>query len=97
MSVQQVNKYPWEPDDSIRYLQKCLNGYSKLLEQLDLNKTQEMDSLEGKFLFWIPKYCHLLNTHFYLIILECEEEKPAGSLKPTIDSLGPRIDDDCDI
>ncbi len=51
MSVQQVNKYPWEHDDSIRYLQKCLNGYSKLLEQLDLNKTQEMDSLEGKFLF----------------------------------------------
>ncbi|CAF3767738.1 unnamed protein product [Rotaria sp. Silwood1] len=46
MSVQQVNKYPWEHDDSIRYLQKCLNGYSKLLEQLDLNKTQEMDSLE---------------------------------------------------
>ncbi|CAF3287213.1 unnamed protein product [Rotaria sp. Silwood2] len=46
MSVQQVNKYPWEHDDSIRYLQKCLNGYIKLLEQLDLNKTQEMDSLE---------------------------------------------------
>jgi hypothetical protein len=51
MSVQQVNKYPWEYDDSIRYLQKCLNGYSKLLEELDLNKTQEMDSLEGNFLF----------------------------------------------
>ena len=51
MSVQQVNKYPWEHDDSIRYLRKCLNGYSKLLEQLDLNKTQEMDSMEGKFLF----------------------------------------------
>ncbi|CAF4853942.1 unnamed protein product, partial [Rotaria sp. Silwood2] len=31
MSVQQVNKYPWEHDDSIRYLQKCLNEYSKLL------------------------------------------------------------------
>ncbi|CAF3889508.1 unnamed protein product [Rotaria sp. Silwood1] len=46
MSLQQVNKYPWEHDDSIRYLQKCLNEYSKLLEQLDLNKTQEMDSLE---------------------------------------------------
>ncbi|CAF4208097.1 unnamed protein product [Rotaria sp. Silwood2] len=48
MSVQQVNKYAWEHDDSIRYLQKCLNEY------------------------------------------KCEEEE-------SVDSLGPTIDDDCDI
>jgi hypothetical protein len=47
MFVEQINKYSWKHDHSIRCLQKCLNGYSKLLEQLDLNKTQETDSLEG--------------------------------------------------
>ncbi|CAF2972578.1 unnamed protein product [Rotaria sp. Silwood2] len=42
------------------------------------------------FSYKISKYCHLLNTHFYFITLECEEEE-------SVDSLGPTIDDDCDI
>ncbi|CAF1350509.1 unnamed protein product [Rotaria sordida] len=44
--VQNVDKYPWEYDDAIRRLQECLNNYARLLEQLDLNTTQEMDSIE---------------------------------------------------
>jgi hypothetical protein len=51
-----VNKYPWEYDDAIRDLQEYLNNYGKLLEQLDLNTTQEMDSIGGKTLFYIIKY-----------------------------------------
>jgi hypothetical protein len=51
--VQHVNKYPWEYDDAIRHLQESLNNYVRLLEQLDLNTTQEMNSIEGKSLFYI--------------------------------------------
>ena len=54
--VQQVNKYPWEYDDAIQHLQESLNNYATLLEQLDLNTTQEMNSIEGKTLFHITKY-----------------------------------------
>lgn len=50
--VQHVNKYPWEYDDAVRHLQECLNNYARLLERLDLNTTQEMDSIEGKTLFY---------------------------------------------
>ena len=46
--VQNVNKYPWEYDDAMHYLKESLNNYARSLEQLDLNSTQEMNSIEGK-------------------------------------------------
>ena len=62
--VQHVNKYPWEYDDAIRHLQECLNNYAKLLGQLDLNTTQEMDSIEGKALFYAVE-CTLVFYQYY--------------------------------
>jgi hypothetical protein len=48
-----VKQSPWEYDHAIRQLQESLNNYVRLLEQLDLNTTQEMNSIEGKSLFYI--------------------------------------------
>ena len=56
LCVQQVNKYPWEYDDEIQHLQDSLNNYVELLEKLDLHATQEMDSTEGKTLFYMKAY-----------------------------------------
>jgi hypothetical protein len=63
--VQNVDKYPWEYDDAIRRLQESLNNYATLLGQLDLNTTQEMDSIEGKTLFYTVE-CILAFYQHYL-------------------------------
>ncbi|CAF1396978.1 unnamed protein product, partial [Rotaria sordida] len=46
LSVQQVNKYPWEYDYSIEYLQERLTKYEELLETLNLKSTQDAENLE---------------------------------------------------
>lgn len=49
----------------MHHLQECLNYYSTLLEQLDLNATQEMHGIEGKTLFQTVEreYTHIFD-HF---------------------------------
>lgn len=54
--VQNVRKYPWEYDSAIHDLKKCLNNYAQLLEQLDLNTTREMNSIDGKRLLYADEY-----------------------------------------
>ncbi|CAF1464419.1 unnamed protein product, partial [Didymodactylos carnosus] len=43
LSVQQVNRYPWEYDDSIEYLKERLTEYGILLRTLDIKSTQEVE------------------------------------------------------
>ena len=62
-----MNKYPWEYDDAIRHLQECLNNYARLLKQLDLNTTQDMDSIEGKALFYIVEYTLAIYQYYFYI------------------------------
>lgn len=63
--VQHVNRYPWEYDDAIQHLQECLNNYARLLERLDLNTTQEMDSSEGKALFYFVEYTLMICQYYF--------------------------------
>jgi hypothetical protein len=83
-----VNKYPWEYDEAIQHLQESLNNYARLLEQLDLNTTQEMDSIEGKTLFYIVDI--LLRSMNVVSKLEYEQDAPVTSYTTTT------IDDDED-
>ncbi|CAF4054019.1 unnamed protein product, partial [Rotaria sordida] len=46
LSVQQVNKYPWEYDYSIEYLQERLTKYGELLETLNFKSAQDVENLE---------------------------------------------------
>ncbi len=65
--VQNVSIYPWEYDDAIHDLKECLNSYAGLLEQLDSNTTQEINSIEGKTSFSIVEYTLALDhLSFYL-------------------------------
>jgi hypothetical protein len=54
LSVQQVNKYPWEYDDSIEYLKECLTQYGALLQQLDTKSTQKVEYSQGNLTYLIP-------------------------------------------
>ncbi|CAF3669590.1 unnamed protein product [Rotaria sp. Silwood1] len=46
LSVQQINKYPWEYDYSIEYLQERLTKYEELLETLNFKSAQDVENLE---------------------------------------------------
>jgi len=72
LSVQRVNKYSWEYDDAIKNLEESLHAYAKSLEQVDLNKTQEMNSIEDKALFYISRYT--LTSNRVCFLLECEQD-----------------------
>ena len=45
LSVQQVNKYQWEYDYSIEYLQERLTKYGQLLEILNIESTKDVANL----------------------------------------------------
>ncbi len=47
LSVQQVNRYPREYDDSIEYLKERLTEYGTLLGTLDIKSTQEVEYSQG--------------------------------------------------
>ena len=54
--VQNVRKYPWEYDSAVHDLKICLNNYDKLLEELDLNTTREMKSIDSKSLLCTDEF-----------------------------------------
>jgi hypothetical protein len=54
--LQNVRKYPWEYDSALHDLKICLNNYAKLLEQLDLNTTREMNTIDDKSLSYADEY-----------------------------------------
>jgi hypothetical protein len=47
LSVQQVNKYPWEYDDTIEYLKERLTKYGALLQKLDVKSIHEVEYSQG--------------------------------------------------
>jgi hypothetical protein len=49
LSVQKVNKYPWEYDDSIEYLKEHLTKYGTLLQKLDTKLTEEVEYSQGNW------------------------------------------------
>ncbi|CAF4217241.1 unnamed protein product, partial [Rotaria sordida] len=55
LSVQQVNKYPWQYDYSIEYLQERFTKYEELLETLNFKSTQDAENLEK---FALDKLVH---------------------------------------
>jgi hypothetical protein len=64
LSVQQVNKYPWEYDYSIEYLQERLTKYGELLETLNFKSTQDVENLESNLLYFITNITY--SQVFYL-------------------------------
>ena len=54
--MQQVNKYPWEYDDSIEYLQERLTKYEELLKTLNIKSTKEVENLESNLLYFFRAY-----------------------------------------
>ena len=53
----------------------CLNNYAKLLEELDLNTTRELKSIDGKSLLCTDEFSLALDRSSF--ILECEQDAPA--------------------